>query len=268
VRFYYLSKKFHNTIVDLDLSSNYKLKEVLYMRIAICDDEVSQINVMENYLDILKPTYENNCYDSFMSGDDLIREYSNQNNPYDVIFLDMEMDGLNGIETAKKIRVSDEKALIVYITSHKEYVYDSFEVSPFRFLIKPVSFEEFKNILSLVHQKFLKNSKPFYFTTSGVRNCVSYDEIFYFESNKRKVIINTKEKEYEFYGKLETIYEVLKEYDFIFIHKSYIVNMNYIKEIEYENLKLCNGKMLPISESRRKMVRNEHLNFLMRSYNI
>ena len=90
------------------------------MRIAICDDNNDYINTIENYIERLKtPATE---WDPYESGENLVFAYTDNNERYDVIFLDMEMKELNGIETANKIRDIDEHVIIVFITSYTEYM--------------------------------------------------------------------------------------------------------------------------------------------------
>ena len=114
------------------------------MRIAICDDNNDYINTIENYIERLKtPATE---WDPYERGENLVFAYTDNNERYDVIFLDMEMKELNGIETANKIRNIDEHVIIVFITSYTEYMKDSFKCSPFRFLVKPVDFNEFQEV--------------------------------------------------------------------------------------------------------------------------
>lgn len=114
------------------------------MRIAICDDNMNYINIIENYIDKFKKTAVE-C-DAYISGEELVYAYRENEERYDVIFLDMEMEQLNGIETANHIREFDEHVIIVFVTSHTEYMRDSFKCAPFRFLVKPVDDAEFETV--------------------------------------------------------------------------------------------------------------------------
>ena len=107
------------------------------MNIAICDDNQQYINQTEEYFS--KVGDKNINHDAFYSGEELVKAYENGFGDYDVIFLDMEMGGLTGIETANIIRKQDKHVIIVFVTSHTKYMQECFECSPFRFLIKPVA---------------------------------------------------------------------------------------------------------------------------------
>ena len=106
------------------------------VNIAVCDDDKRDASKLENML--LKVSAQTISCDVFTSGNKLLGYLKNNKESYEVFFLDIEMRGMNGIETAQCIRRSDQKALIIYITNHEDYVYDVFETLPFRFLRKPV----------------------------------------------------------------------------------------------------------------------------------
>ncbi len=109
------------------------------MKIAVCDDNPKHINTLENSLfEISKARNIKIDCDAYQSGEELAAAYQTKSERYDVIFLDMEMDGLNGIDTANAVRELDEYVIVVFVTSHTEYMKDSFKCSPFRFLVKPV----------------------------------------------------------------------------------------------------------------------------------
>lgn len=108
------------------------------VNIAICDDNIEHISALEKYLfEISNVKIE--C-DAYLSGESLVDAYKNNIERYDVVFLDMEMRELNGIETANLIREFDEHIIIVFVTSHSEYMKESFQCQPFRFVEKPLFF--------------------------------------------------------------------------------------------------------------------------------
>ena len=107
------------------------------MKIAVCEDNNIVSSYMEDYISSLD--LQDIEYEIFSSGDDLIHYMEVENAIFNIYFMDIEMPGRNGIETSAYIRSVDKNALIIFITDHKEYVYDVFDVLPFRFLIKPVT---------------------------------------------------------------------------------------------------------------------------------
>ncbi|WP_019227539.1 LytTR family DNA-binding domain-containing protein [Sedimentibacter sp. B4] len=231
------------------------------LRIAICDDDKIICQQLEDMLtDIEEETNEQYEVEVFYSGEELYR-YLKKNNRYNLIFLDIEMRDLNGVEVGKKIRdeMNDETTQIVYISGREDYAMDLFEVRPLNFLIKPVS----KNKVEAAVNKAIKilgESKHFYeYKNGNVNFSVSVGDILYFESDGRKVNIILMDDVKSFYGKLSEVEEKLRNQDFIMIHKSYLINFNHVIEYTYDYVKMSNKETLTISQNNRKAVREQLL---------
>lgn len=231
------------------------------LRIAICDDDKIICQQLEDMLtDIEEETNEQFEVEVFYSGEELYR-YLTKNNRYNLIFLDIEMRDLNGVEVGKKIRdeMNDEATQIVYISGREDYAMDLFEVRPLNFLIKPVS----KNKVEAAVNKAIKilgESKHFYeYKNGNVNFSVSVGDILYFESDGRKVNIILMDDVKSFYGKLSEVEEKLRNQDFIMIHKSYLINFNHVIEYTYDYVKMSNKETLTISQNNRKAVREQLL---------
>ncbi len=230
------------------------------MRIAICDDDNNVVNQIEDYLS--KQKIKDLEWEVFQSGDELA-EYAKVNNvTFQIYFMDIEMAGHNGIETAAMVRDTDKKALIIFMTQHKDYVYGVFEVLPFRFLVKPLDEKSLGAVFNdaLAHLRTVK--QIFTFKQDRATMQVYLDEIMYFESVGRKMTMLTSENNYVFYGKLYEIYEQLDKTLFVQIHASYIVNMEYISVIKDTEVTMKNGISLPISKRLRADVREQHLGYI------
>jgi len=231
------------------------------LRIAICDDDKIICQQLEDMLtDIEEETNEQYEVEVFYSGEELYR-YLKKNNRYNLIFLDIEMRDLNGVEVGKKIRdeMNDETTQIVYISGREDYAMDLFEVRPLNFLIKPVS----KNKVEAAVNKAIKilgESKHFYeYKNGNVNFSVAVGDILYFESDGRKVNIILMDDIKSFYGKLSEVEEKLRNQDFIMIHKSYLINFNHVIEYTYDYVKMSNKETLTISQNNRKAVREQLL---------
>ena len=116
------------------------------IKIAICDDEKQQLNILKNIISINLDLrgldykiYEFDC------GENLLDSLSE--NTYDIIFSDIEMKILDGIETAKKIRIQDKKSIIIFVTSHPDFVFQGYDVKAFNYILKPYNAEKIANIL-------------------------------------------------------------------------------------------------------------------------
>ena len=230
------------------------------MRIAVCEDNNIVAAFMEDY--IASMDAENIEYEIFTSGDDLIHYMERENVTFNILFMDIEMPGRNGIETSAYVREKDKNALIIFITDHKEYVYEVFDVLPFRFLIKPVTREALNLVMKKAFEHFNLTKQVFFFKQNKTQLQVAFDEIIYFEGNLRKFRLVTTGGEYDFYGKISEVVKKLDGNLFLQIHNSYIVNMDQIRKISESVVLLKSGTTLPISKKYREYVRQKHIQYM------
>lgn len=237
------------------------------MKIAVCDDDMKHINILENLIYKFKKTAVE-C-DAYTSGEELVYAFRDREEWYDVIFLDMEMEQLNGIETANHIRESDEHVIIVFVTSHTEYMRESFKCSPFRFLVKPIDEDEFETVFYDINKKLSKQRKVFAFTENKAKIRLYCDDIIFCESQDHWIWIHTKEKAYKICKPLTVLYSQLDKETFCRVHKSFIINLLYIKTIKDNDAELYHcDKPIPISRSYKKEVLEEYTNFLERDFRV
>lgn len=237
------------------------------MNIAICDDNHEHINIMEKYI-FGTGLSDINC-DAFFSGEELVKMYNIGEGNYDVIFLDMEMNALNGIETANIIRKTDKHVIIVFVTSHTKYMQSCFECSPFRFLIKPVSNEDFDKAFSDILKKLSEERTTFVFTENRNKIRLFCEDIIYFECQAHYIHIHTKDKIHKICKTMAELYDSIDKAMFIQVHKSFIINLNHIREIKETELVLYDAdKVIPISRTFKKQVATAFINFKERKYRI
>lgn len=232
--------------------------------IAVCDDDTKHIAILEKYLfEISDIKIE--C-DAYQNGESLVNAYKNSIEKYDVVFLDMEMEKLNGIETADRIREFDEHVIIVFVTSHSEYMKESFRCQPFRFIEKPLDYDELKKIFCDIKDKLSKKRKVFSFTENKTRVRLFCDDILYCESRAHWVWIYTKDQAYKICKTLSEVYEQLDREMMFRVHKSFVVNFNYIFTIKENNIRLYHcDKLIPVSRSYKKAFLEEYTNFIERN---
>jgi DNA-binding LytR/AlgR family response regulator len=229
-------------------------------RIAICDDEPEVQNRLKDNLTTIQRKYGRSFNLSiFSSGDELLQAYHTQT--FDLIFLDIEFSGKNGLEVGNYIRntIGDQQVQIIFISGKTRYAMKLFQLHPLNFLVKPISMSQLEQAMSVY--TFLEKREIFLFRyrLHGIIHEKALGDILYFSSNGRKILLFTPNNVIEFYGMLDRISANLKEHGFIRIHKSYLVNYAYINELKYTQLTLLNGKTLPISQSQRSSVRKEYI---------
>lgn len=236
------------------------------IRVAICDDEDIIRNKTTNILNSLFNKFTNDfSIISYSNGELLLKEHEEDN--FNIIFLDIDMPKISGFDIAKRIRETNTKVYIIFITSHEELVYKSFDFQPFHFLRKQSeeNLIEDLNILVLKLMKIFKSYKTIILSTSDNQYVTSLNNIVYLESEKHYINYYLKNGNIiTVRGKLvEDEYDLI-ENDFIQIHKSYIVNLGLISKIDNKNNELLiNGSIyLPISRKYKKELEESYLNYL------
>lgn len=192
----------------------------------------------------------------FQSGEALLLEIE-QNRSMDIILMDVELRGINGVETARKIRETDTKTMLIFITRHEQYCKEIINVQPFAYIDKPVFGDKLEEVVMRAIALSGSRDGMIRFFSRKKEYRISLRDIFYFESNKRKILVFCENKSYSFYRKLDEVEEELKQYSekFFRIHKSFLVNPIYIKESSYEKIIMCDGKEITISPKYRKIIK-------------
>ena len=237
------------------------------LRVAVVDDEQYWLDSIDENIS----RYSRNCEieiitEKFLSCEDLLAEYL-KGGRFDIIFLDIEFGNdeiktMSGIDFGRKFRdiYKDDNTAIVFVTSYKEYAFDAIKIRPFNYLEKPVTYESIFEVIDQCRENFEKGKKIFRFMSGKVANGIIVSNIRCFESNEKKKKIHTVYNSYEFYGKLSDIIGQECLEDFIHIHKSFLVNMNYIERYTSSSVILygTNVVELPISKNKKAEV-NEKL---------
>lgn len=231
-------------------------------RVAICDDDFTVCSQLEKViLEYAKRQSQPLEVDVYTSGEEMCR-CMKDSVEYHVIFLDIELKMLNGVEIGKMIReeMKDEIVHIIYISAVQGYAMELFAIRPLNFLIKPLKEEEIIKNLEKSIELSNKENKVYEFRLGKSYYKIPLKDVYYFASEGKKVKIVTNYEELEYYGKLADVKMTLPEDDFLAIHKSYIVNCKYIIQYKYDSITLTNHEELPISQAFRKEIRDKLLN--------
>lgn len=182
-------------------------------------------------------------------GESLIALLYRDSNYFDIIFLDIEMKKINGIETAKQVRRLNNIAVIIFVTGFADYVFDGYDVKALNYVLKPYKQEKIVDVLyqALKYMDYVQDEFYIIQTNNNVYKLNVHD-IIYFVSNKRKVKAITTGNTYEFYEKLDDIEHDLPNF-FVRIHQRYLVNLNVVSSIENNYMEI-EGEKLPISRRR------------------
>lgn len=226
--------------------------------IGICDDEKDVCKELGNIIEKIMDTYNIPfTLETWYSCESLC-SYLEAANQCDLLFLDIEFSELNGINAGEYIRdkLDDRKIALVYISYHTEYALQLFKLQPMDFLVKPLTYEEVKRVIC-VFLKIMERRRFFFEYQAGNEYYrQACDDILYLYSDDKKVHIVTYREEKEFYGKLKDALNKLPQH-FIQIHKSFIVNQDYVIQYSYDRLKMANDRILNISRPYKNQVREK-----------
>lgn len=231
------------------------------INIAICDDEINIINKTKKLIQ----DYDKEDIDIYVyeSGEELI----NSDKEFHIIFLDIDMKGLDGIETAKKLREYDKKVKIIYVTNYTDYTYSAFSVHAFGYLVKPLNKKELYNQLDEALSYTAEISKNLEFITRDGVIRIDTNSIYYFEYEQRKVIMKTIDKNYILKKKISEIGKDIQDYGFEMPHKSFVVNLYNIKTIKGYDVHMMDGSVIPLSQKKSSQFRDSLNRYLSKHIN-
>lgn len=214
------------------------------MRIAICDDDSVQLKyiytLVQKWGNAVKKALDISCYSNAR---ELLFDYTP--GCFDVLLLDIQMDGENGISLAKRIRSFNDNAVIIFITAVPDYVFDGYDVGAVQYLLKPVNEDKLIDCLNTA-LKNLPEKKKIIFEIDSTNIAVSENDIIYAEAYSHKTKIVLSDKEFFISENISSVEQILGN-DFYKCHRSYIVNINHIDSIKKYDVAMDNGSIIPVS---------------------
>lgn len=228
------------------------------MTIAICDDEKTICGQVEKLVKKQMPDCDTAL---FASGEELLRETK----IFDIIFLDIHMDGINGMQAARILRNKKEEALLIFITGLKEYVFESFDVSAFHYLLKPIEEAKFAEVFAKAVAETERKKglveEPFFMKSNGRTMILNRNQILYIESQNRMVNFHTTNECLELYFDMRDLEQQLGR-NFYRCHRGYIVNMGHITEYGKDSISLTNGETICLSRRKYKEFVKVYMDYL------
>ena len=231
------------------------------INIAICDDDNIYSSIILNILEKESQKYALKInFDLYESGEDFLKEFRRNPLKYPIIFLDILMEKMSGIDVSKEIKSLNKASEIIFITSSKEFVFDAYEIGAFNYILKPIDEEKLKNKFNDSLELINKNKKGFTLTKNSDIYYLDINNIPYFEVSGRTIIVNYLNEKIEFYDNLSIIEKKLNY--FIRPHRAFLVNPKYIFKISSKELILKDGQVIPISRLKVNRIKSEFLNYI------
>ncbi len=220
------------------------------IRIAICDDEKhmsDHIRAMAS--GFFRKKNREIHFRIFLSGEELL----NYDGRIDILFLDIQMKGMDGMETARKLRADQFRGFLIFITVLKEMVFQSFEVQAYDYLVKPVDEIQFEKMMERLYASICSDREDSLLVQKGHEGrIVSKDEIIFCEIIDRKIYLNLASCEVlDYYERIENLERKLGSC-FFRCHRSYLINLKHLKGYKNGTAYMDNGKEVPVSRLRSK----------------
>lgn len=202
------------------------------MRIAICDDEKKVQRILAEKVSRLCPEADISCYSSG-------RELLDAAQAPDILFLDIQMPGMDGMETAKLFRKKNRGTVLIFVTAMEDYVFRAFDVGAFHYLVKPFTEQKFASVLAGAAEQCRQyaehcgmpeereEERHILILSGGSHVKVRLCDIVYAEVFNRKVVIHKLSEDIEYYGKLSDLEKLAGE-DFFRSHRSFLVHFRYV----------------------------------------
>lgn len=228
------------------------------MRIAVCDDEAifreQLVGKLEKYfqsLDLIICTYA--------SGEELLLHIND--GQFDLVFLDIEMPGLDGLETARRVHDIFSNMPIIFLTSHVEFALAGYEVQAFRFLAKPIVDEKLVQALRDFEEMRRKNRK-ITILEEGMEKYLFCEDIYYIKSENVYLEIVMQREKHLIRKKLKEQLKELPADMFVAVHRSYIVNLKYVRGFDGATVMLEGGSRIPVSKSSRELFKQKMMRYM------
>lgn len=235
------------------------------MKIAVCDDEnIYQRElkqVLEEYYHSLDLLVE--CYSS---GEELLEQMEKvpgETLLWQIVFLDIEMNKIDGMETARRLRKRDEKLPILFLSSHAEYMEEGYEVQAFRFLKKPVEREKLVRALNQLEKRKVNLLE---LKTDGITHYIPAEDIVSVQAQNVYLEIYARKERYLIRKKLSSLTEELAKiapaHLFFQPHRSYLINLGLVQSFDGRQIHMQNGQKIPVSRTKREEFKSAMLQFM------
>ncbi len=228
------------------------------MRVVICEDNATSSDVLENY--VKRWSHRNGCFTEvyiYSSAEQFLLSEEDTDN-IDLIFIDIIMGDMTGIDLAHKLRDSGYLGQIVFATDMREYVFEGYNVSALNYLLKPVSYEKCASLLDRVRE--FMSERRFYICKLQDKSVkIPCEEILYVEMDSHYAKINTLKGQYTIRSTITSVFNELDDNMFVRCHKSFIINIRHVMSVSKKAATLSSGDIIDLG---RKYVKDVNDRFV------
>ena len=218
------------------------------LSIAVCDDEVIECcNMAKRIKEIMEEMKIPCIIRQFRSGGELLQALES----FDIVFLDIIMQDLDGMKTAQAFRKKASDKILIFVSSSREYVFEAYDVEAFQYLLKPVDDRKLKNVLQKAIVKTQSRSQEFIIVSrERQKKKLFLDDIYYFEIKGRIVDAHGPKGIFTYYEQIGELENKIRDKGFFRCHKSYLINLKYVDGYSRKEVVLENGEKIVIAKRR------------------
>ena len=227
------------------------------IHIAYCDDERAALQVYPEQVRAAFQHYRRSVEVERFQRPDMLMEHIAANNCFDLLFLDISMPGMNGIELGRQLRKAADDVLIVFVSSHEELVFESFQVTPFRFIRKGHFYQDLEACVPAIIAELEKRRTELQIDNGKEIYRIAPYKILYIEGCDKTQKLVALHGTVEIRYKLKDLEALLAAYGFIRVHKGYLVNARFIACVNKREVVLTTGESIPLSKYRLEHVMEE-----------
>ena len=231
--------------------------------LAVCDDmPIECADIAKQIENILKQSNIDFMIKKFFSGQELFHSKET----FDIIFLDIKMPKISGMDLAKKIREQGKQSLIIFITAAREYVFEAFDVEAFQYLLKPIQYQKLKAVLEKATKRLQIDANTDFLIISADRRTkkVFLKDILYIESIGRIAKIHCNDGTLETYEQIGILADKLSDKSFFRCHKCFLVNLDYVDSFDKTEVRLENGESIMLAKRRYEDFQKRILSYMKR----
>lgn len=233
---------------------------IIMIRVAVCDDDTEFLNIAEkSFKDFNHKKSDDMRFDYYFSAESFLNAF--EENPYDIVFLDIEMPVFCGFSIIERLKAANENVIVIFVSNHENYVFRSFVYRPLRFIRKRNFNEEFEEALLAAADVYYELARFINIPSEGEIISQRLSEIVYFDAYSHNVHMHTASASVVVCKSLRMLEDDFSKFGFIRIHKSYLINYKYIYSVKTATVVLTTGEELPLSKHRAKEVKEQFVRF-------
>lgn len=214
------------------------------MKILICDDELQYLDTLSAYV---REYMEHRLIKYSIVSAASPKEVLSGDMSFDLAFLDIQMEDMDGISLAKELRARNSKTAIFFVTNHDEYQDDAMDVNAFRFFSKPFDVKRLYSGLDKAMEYIDGAYVDIFLYGDNAQQRVLIDDILYITRSNRKVILKTNRQSFTLHCNFDELCEKMPPLFFYQVHKSFFVNLHYVQKYSYTELILTDGTRIPVA---------------------